>query len=178
MTRRRFRPFARFLRSARGSSTVEFVIWFPFFMVLVMSSLETGLLMTRHVMLDRGLDLTVRGLRLGSWVAPTHDQLKAAICDAAMMIPDCMTSLTVELTPVATSDWALPADPVACVDKSQDIQPVTELTPGIGNEMMMIRVCAKFTPFFPTTGLGMAMAKDGAGNYALVAASAFVNEPS
>ena len=167
----------RFRRQERGSSTIEFVIWFPFFITLVCSSIESGLMMTRHVMLERGVDITVRGLRLGAWTAPTHNELKIAICDSALIIPGCLNSLSVELLPVSTDTWTLPPGPVTCTDQSQPIQPVTQLVPGIANELMLVRVCSKFSPFFPTTGLGMNLPKDGAGNYALVAASAFVNEP-
>ena len=168
---------ARFGRRERGASTIEFVIWFPFFVVLVCSSLESGLMMTRHVMLERGLDITVRALRLGLWSAPTHDDLKRAICDSALIIPNCGDSLSVELLPVSTATWVLPTGAVSCTDRSAQIQPVTQLVPGISNEMMLIRVCSKFSPFFPATGLGMNLPKDGAGHYALVSSSAFVNEP-
>ena len=172
-----FRRFRRFARQDRGASTIEFVIWFPFFFVLVCSSIESGLMMTRHVMLERGLDITVRALRLGLWTAPDHDDLKRAICESALIIPECQESLSVELVPVSTATWALPTGAVTCTDRSEEIQPVTQLIPGISNEMMLIRVCSKFSPFFPITGLGMNMPRDGAGNYALVSASAFVNEP-
>lgn len=171
------RRFRRFRRGERGASTIEFVIWFPFFIVLVCSSLESGLMMTRHVMLERGLDMTVRGLRLGFWAAPSHDDIKRAICDGAVIIPNCSQSLSVELLPVSTDTWVMPAGAVTCTDQSADVQPVTQLIPGISNELMVIRVCSKFSPFFPGTGLGMNLPKDGAGNYALVSASAFVNEP-
>ena len=172
-----FQRISGFRREERGASTIEFVIWFPFFFVLVCSSLESGLMMTRHVMLERGLDMTVRGLRLGFWAAPTHDDIKRAICDGAVIIPNCSDSLSVELLPVSTDTWVLPAGVVSCTDQSADVQPVTQLVPGISNELMMVRVCSKFSPFFPATGLGMNLPKDGAGAYALVSASAFVNEP-
>lgn len=174
---RLLRRIRAFRRRESGAATIEFVIWFPFFFVLVCSSIETGVLMTRHVMLERGLDMTVRGLRLGFWAAPTHDDIKRAICDGAVIIPHCSESLSVELLPVSTDTWALPAGAVTCIDRSEEVQPVTQLIPGISNELMLIRVCSKFSPFFPGTGIGMNMAKDGAGNYALVSISAFVNEP-
>ena len=64
----------RFLKGNEGSVTVEFVLWFPLFFALVLTSLESGMLMLRYVMLERGLDITVRELRIGTLVAPTHDQ--------------------------------------------------------------------------------------------------------
>jgi hypothetical protein len=49
---------------------------------------------------------------------------------------------------------------------------------GGNNELMMVRVCALFRPMFPSTGLGLNLRYDGDGNYAIVATTAFVNEPS
>jgi hypothetical protein len=43
--------------------------------------------------------------------------------------------------------------------------------------MMLIRACAKFDPLFPTSGLGFQLPRDNTGAYALIAATAFVNEP-
>ncbi len=48
-----------------GTATIPFLLFLPFFMMLVISSLEMGMLMLRHVMLERALDMSVRDLRLG-----------------------------------------------------------------------------------------------------------------
>lgn len=172
---------ARFGRAARredGASTIEFVILFPFFVLLVCSSLELGLLMVRHAMLERSMDISVRGLRLGTWQPPTHNELKEHICKNAAILPDCRNSLLIELRPVSTTTWQPLADGATCIDRSEEIQPVTEFRGGSSNEMMLIRACAKFDPFFPGTGLGKAIRKDDAGQYALIATTAFVNEPN
>jgi hypothetical protein len=71
----------------------------------------------------------------------------------------------------------MPPAPVACIDRSEDVQPVTTVTQGGANDLMLIRVCSKFAPILPTSVLGLSLQNDGAGNYALVAASTFVNEP-
>jgi len=42
----------------------------------------------------------------------------------------------------------------------------------------LIRVCAVFKPVFPSTKLGIRLARDELGGYALVASSAYVNEPT
>lgn len=167
----------RLARDDRGAVTIEFVLWFPLFFGLVLTSVESGMLMLRYVMLERGLDVTVRELRVGNLVAPTHDQLKARICEESLIIPDCAESLTAELRPVSTTTWAMPTQRVACVDRSEEVQPLVEVTPGSANELMLIRVCAKFAPIIPTSTLGLALHKDNFGNYALVSTSAFVNEP-
>ncbi len=171
----------RFLRRKAqeedGTATIPFVILFPAFMVIVLSSIEMGILTVRQVMLERGLDLTVRNLRLGVWAAPTHTDIKRAICNNAGLIPDCMNSLLVELQPVNKTTWQPLTPNATCVNKSLPVQPVTAFNPGASDEMMLIRACVKVKPMAPLTGLGMQLHKDPSGEYALVSTSAFVNEP-
>jgi Flp pilus assembly protein TadG len=73
----------RFHRSQDGSSTIEFVIMFPVIFTFFLSTFELGMLETRHVMLDRGLDIAVRAIRLGQIEPVTHDAFKQAVCNAA-----------------------------------------------------------------------------------------------
>ncbi|SIN98747.1 TadE/TadG family type IV pilus assembly protein [Vannielia litorea] len=160
-----------------GNATIEFVILFPVFIILFLSCFEVGMLMTRQVMLERALDLSVRGLRLGHWSPPTHQELKESICERAGIIPDCMNSLLIELQPVSKSTWTPLPDQATCSDKSAPVQPVTTFHGGTENEMMLVRACAVMKPFFRSTAYGMRLPLIDGENYALVSTSAFVNEP-
>ena len=174
-TLRRF--FRRAARDESGSATIPFAIMVPAFLILVMSSLEMGLLMVRHVMLERGLDMAVRDLRLGFWTPPTNEELRARICNNAGILPNCMDTLLVELRPVSKVTWQPLASGPVCVDRAEAVQPVTTFIEGSSNDMMLIRACAKFDPIFPMTGMGFHLPKDNTGAYALVSSTAFVNEP-
>lgn len=165
-------------QSEDGNPTVEFVLVFPFIVVMLLTTCEYGLLMTRQAMLESAVDKTVRHLRLGHFVAPTQDDLRRAICNSAGVIPDCMESLLIEMRPVSTVTWAPLGTDTTCKDRGSEISPVVELNPGTVNEMMLVRVCAVFEPFFPTTKLGMQLTRTELGGYALIASSAFVNEPA
>ena len=166
-------------RAENGSSTIEFVILFPFFILIFTSAFEASILTTRQVMLDRGVDLAVRELRLGIGDTPTHDQLKAKICNYAGLIPNCDNSLHIELEKVSTDDFAMRTGQVQCVDRDQDIVPAQSFTPGTKNDLMLVTVCAVFRPLNPTSGLGLKLPKvNGGSYYGLVSMSAFVNEPS
>lgn len=167
----------RLIGRESGAVTVEFVLWFPLFFGVFLSSVESGILMLRYIMLERGLDVTVRDLRIGTLALPDHDDLKREICRNSLILPDCIDSLSVELQRVSTTTWQMPPAPVACIDRSEEVQPVTTVSQGGANDLMLIRVCSKFEPILPTSVLGLSLRNDGAGNYALVAASAFVNEP-
>lgn len=167
----------RAAREEDGTATIPFLLFLPFYMMLICSSVEMGLMMVRNVMLERAVDLSVRGLRLGTGGAPTHDQLKRQICNYAGLIPNCMNALLIELRPVDTTTWQPLASGPTCVDRSQVIQPVTTVNVGVENDLMLVRACAKFRPMFPAFGAGASFTKDAYGTYALVATTAFVNEP-
>jgi len=177
----RFRPainrVRRWLRREDGSASIEFVILFPALMVLFLSSFEVGIYLTRSVLLDRALDLNVRALRLGSLNPPTQAELKRRVCNDALILPDCMNAMAIELVPISTTTWQFPANQVACVDRAAEIQPVVTFSPGAENEIMLVRACAILNPFFGTTPLVMGLPLDPSGGYAVAAVSTFVNEP-
>lgn len=174
---RLFRRTQDFATREDGASTIPFVIFVPFFIMLVISSLEIGMLMIRHVMLERAVDLSVRDLRLGFWKPKSHAELKDRICSNAFLIPDCSNAMLVELRSVSKQTWSPLGTQATCVDRAATVQPITVFDPGKGDDMMLIRACVKFDPIFPMTGIGFHLPKDKTGAYALTAATAFVNEP-
>jgi len=177
-----FKPAAKRLRSIwcreNGNATIEFAFFFPLLVSLLLSTVEVGILTIRQVMLEQAVDLTVRDLRLGKLLAPTQDDLRNLICARSSVVPHCRDSLLIELRPVSNVTWAPLGSDTICKNRDEDITPVVELNPGQSHEMMLIRVCAVFEPIFPTSKLGVHMARDQLGGYALVSSSAFVNEPT
>lgn len=165
-------------RREDGTATIEFVLVVPAILMIFMASFESGLLMARHIMLERSVDMTMRELRLGILVNPTHDSLKTEICSRTVVISQCESTIRIHMQPVSTTTWALPSDAPVCVDRAEPINPVTIVNPGSENEVMLVRVCVVVDAMFPTTGIGLGLPKDGQGGYALVSMSAFVNEPS
>lgn len=164
-------------RRENGNASLEFALLFPAFVTLFLVVVETGVLLMRGVMLDRAVDMSMRDLRLGTMSPMTHDHLKDEICNHSVIIPNCVNSVLIELRPISTTTWEPLTTDVTCVDRAEEIQPVLEFNPGKTNEMMLVRVCAVFDPFFPTTGLAAQMQLDDTGAYALVSMSAYVNEP-
>lgn len=179
------RPFStlrdglrRFWHATEGTATVEFVMVFPVIMMLLFQSIEASWIMVRSTMLDRAVDMTVRDLRLGHLPNPTNDSLRQHICGLTTGIANCTSSLMIELKPLDTTTFALPSNNAPCVDRTANIQPVTTVQQGVGDNLMLIRVCAVVDLIFPGTGLGLALPKDASGGIDLIATSAFVNEPS
>lgn len=167
----------RFRRSEDGGATIEFSIVFPALMFFMLSGIELGMVSLNHVMLERAMDITVRDIRLGTGTAPQHDEIKDLICERAGFISNCSENLRLEMVQVDPRDWTNISTDADCTDQSEEVSPVRSFVNGLENELMILRACAKFKPFFPTTGLGDSLIKDGAGQYSLVSMSAFVQEP-
>lgn len=172
-----FSRLRRFRRSEDGSSTIEFALTFPSLLFLLLSGIELGFVTLQHSMLERAMDMTVRDIRLGTGTAPQHDDIKDLICARAGFIENCSETLRLEMIQVDPRNWSAPPVNADCTDLSKPVQPVRNFEHGRNNELMILRACAKIEPIFPTTGLGANMQKDGAGYYALVSSSAFVQEP-
>lgn len=166
-------------RGENGSATIEFVILFPAIMTIFLSAFEVAIYLTRSVMLDRAVDLSVRDLRLGRLDPQTHAELKRRICDDALIFSNCLDTMKLELTRVPTDTWTLPAGNVTCVDRTEEIAPVVDdfVDVGLPNEVMIVRACAVLDPFFGTTPLVMDLPLDISGGYHIIAASTYVNEP-
>ena len=166
----------RFKRDEEASATVEFVLLVPMVMWIVFSVIEAGWLSTQQTMLNRGLNLAVRDLRLGRRNNPTADDIKADICNYAGILRDCLNSLSLELVTIGNPIGGAAA---VCVDRSSPIAPVVSFEPGshIDQDIMVARACYVVDPLIPGAGFGAALPKDSTGGFHMVAFSAFMNEP-
>ncbi|MCF8484911.1 MAG: pilus assembly protein [Rhodobacteraceae bacterium] len=178
MTRFMRKKLRAFGREEEGLAAVEFAMSFPFIFLLFIFAVELGLIMTKSVMLEHALDMAMRDLRLGRMEDASSDTLKDEICDRLAVIEDCRANIMIELQPIDTNTWAMPDQPISCVDRDEEIQPVVSFTLGQQNEIMLVRACVIVEPLFPATGLGALLPKDAAGGFGMAAYSAFVNEPS
>ena len=168
----------RFARNEDGQMLVEFVLLVPLVFTIFLTSVEMGIYSMRQMFLDRGLDITVRTIRLATGDVPQHAQLKTMICDNAGFLPDCETTLRLEMQPVDARNFAgLPTN-ADCVDVSEPVVPLRSFVPGGDHQLMLLRACVKFDPVFPTTGLGHAFVKDGSGRAKMTSMAAFVQEPN
>ena len=174
-----FRRLSGLYRREDGTASMEFVLMVPVIIAIFMSSFESGLLMTREIMLEQSVDIVMRELRLGHYgVVVGNDVLKTEICKHTVIFPDCIHNIKIQLDRVPTTTWAIPAETGRCINSSSPIEPVT--TPKIlgENDLMLIRVCVSLPAMFPGSGLVHSMALDDLGYYGLIARSAFVVEPS
>lgn len=167
-----------FRRDETGTASVEFAMAVPVLIAVFMASFESGLFMTRSIMLEQSVDMTMRELRLGHYPIPTAALLKEEICGRTVIFAGCQDAITIEMTRISTTNWTMPSSAIACVDRDEDINPVTALQIGQQNDIMLVRICVVQDAIFPLTGIGLGLPKDGAGGYALYTTTAFVTEPS
>ncbi|MDP3194981.1 TadE/TadG family type IV pilus assembly protein [Tabrizicola sp.] len=173
-----------FLQDETGTGPIEFVFVFPIIFLVFTASFESSMFMARYVMFDRAVDEVVRQIRLGNYRNFSHQDLKQRICSEGMMvnsIATCMQDMKIWMQPVNTGTFAMTAPPRNCVDRSQPINlnnpPANEFAYGTDNDIMLLRICLKEQPMFPTTAISLNMASEPDGTYALIVTSTFVNEP-
>ena len=170
--------FSKFWQCEGGVSTVEFTLLFPAFMIVLLSTIDAGILMLRAVLLERGVDIAVRELRLGIDPPGDEDELKISVCNHASFLRNCTEALRIELTRLDDDTWTFPSTTTTCVERSEELEPAVTFVNGTEHDIMLLRACATYSPMFPTTGLGLRMVADEVGTYSLIATSAFVVEPS
>lgn len=178
-----FKEFmARFARADEGTASVEFVIVFPVFFGFFLMTYESGVLATRHVMLERGVDVAVREVRIGTISNPSRDVLRQRICDAALILQNCMELLEIELIQKDPMSWTPVSTTVRCIDRGEVTQDAVTVDESANNRLMFLRACIRVDPFLPSSWLGRAIVENNndaaaAGSIALVAMGAFVVEP-
>ncbi len=173
-----------FRRKEDGGPSVEFVLVFLPFFILCVSGFELGLLMIRHVMLERGVDMAVREVRINTGAAIDETDFKRMVCNAAGIIPKCMTNLRIEMIAVdmRVNDSVGPVNVpriASCTDVNDPFMPASTFTNGAPNQLMVVRACGLFAPMLPETALGYFLSRidDNDQYYRLVSATAFVMEP-
>ena len=83
-------------------------------------------------------------------------------------ITDCVNTMKIWMQPINTGTFAMNAPPRSCVDKAQPINtddpPASEFAYGAENEIMLLRICIKVEPMFPTTAVSVKMPVEADGS--------------
>ena len=167
----------RFWRDQNANASVEFVMIAPLYLAAVLSVFESGWLMTKNMMLERGLDQTVRDIRLGGHGLTDHDEFKDRICAYSRILKDCGDTMILEVTPIASAA-DIPSGNATCTDRSTPEPESGTFNLGNRSDVMYVRACVIVDPIFPGLGIGLQLPKDTSGGFQMIAYSAFVNEPT
>lgn len=174
---RRLFARARFWRRDDGTATIEFALLVPVFLSVLIAGVEVGVLTARQTMLERGMEQTMRALRLGRLQPVSLATLRESVCRNTAIIRDCQANLLVELRRLEPQNIALPAGNAPCINRDEDTQPAVVLTPGVEHDLVLVRICLIVDPIFPTSGFGLGLPRDASGGFRMATSSAYVNEP-
>jgi Flp pilus assembly protein TadG len=176
--------FAQFLKDDRGTATIEFLFVFPMIFTVFTASFESSLYMAKYVMFERSVDLVVREIRLGNVPNPTHQSLKENICRTGLLVEsmaDCLNKMRIWMQPVNTANFQMGNTPITCVEQASNVNidepPANEFAWGTDNDIMLMRICLKEWPIFPTTAVSVKMPPQDDGSVAMIVTTVFVNEP-
>ena len=182
-----FPSIRNFIKDEGATVTLEFVILFPVIIMVFVATFETGMILSRQVLLERSVDEAARLLRLSRVIVdpatgvrrtPHAADIKSAICDNTNAIANCEAVLIVELTVIDRATYAMPAQTAPCVARDDPSTiPLSQFDQGMGNQLVLLRSCAVVDRILPISGFGLNLARDNTGGLHIVTASIFVNEP-
>lgn len=180
-----FKRLAAFRRSEKGNATVEFAIVFPFFMMLLTSAFELGVINLRQTALDSRLESAMRVVRINTGTQYTHDDIKTMICTNAPMLGDCSNNLRLEMVPADPRNYTPLASDAGCLDTDSTGSVIPSGQPnfnlGNANQLVLVRACLIFNPILPSSYLAadrIAGEAGGSNNLAaVVSMSGFTQEP-
>ena len=155
---------------------MEFIIVFPLVMWFFMTIFETGFIATRIVLLEHGLDVASRELRLGLDPSVNHERFKQRVCERSKILMNCDRDLVLEVVELDLTS-AYPQNQANCIDRTGEIDPTITFNPGGRNRIMFVRACMIIDPLFPGLGITLGLPKDSSGGFQSVAYTAFMNEP-
>jgi Flp pilus assembly pilin Flp len=167
----------RFRRNEDGSATIEFAVYFSIFFLILAAVVEIGYMNLRHSLLERGVDIATREIRLNTGHVPTYDEVRTIICDEAVIVNQCASNLRLEMVQVDPRSFTGVPAGADCINAEEEPRPVRSFENGQDNQVMLIRACLKYKPAMPTTSFGMALNKDSQGYAQMVVTAAFVQEP-
>lgn len=157
---------SRFRRDQSGAASVEFVLVAPLFLGFVFATFEAGILMTKSMMLERGVEITSRAHNVGA-IGFNRDDFIDDVCERARLVRDCWDEIQVQQV-VVTQAEDVPLDNL-CAEST------APFSSGGPEEIMFVRVCLPVKPLFPGIGLALHLPKDEEGRMAITAYTAFVN---
>lgn len=159
----------RFFRTDRAAATAEFVIGFPLVFLMFIVTLETCFLMMRATMLQRGLEMAIRDVRLGNIKNPLMSVMEQAVCDRIQIVPNCTSSLTLEFTLVNQASFQMPAPTQPCTVRSAadaQARSASIYSTGAANDLLVVRACLVVNAISPISDV-----------YRLYSRTALVIEP-
>jgi Flp pilus assembly protein TadG len=171
--------------SRKGSAAIEFAMVAPVFFVLLMGTMEAGIMFFAQSALQNALNDTARLVRTGqtacyttsggNCVAMTQAQFKTRLCSQVSTLLQNCTTGGLQFDVNAYPSGYSAASNSSPLDSNKNLNTLTAFNVGSACDVVLVRAFYKWPVFTP--GLNYFMA-NVTGNYHLLAtAAAFRNEP-
>lgn len=175
--------YSTFRRDEDGTATVEFVIIFLGFILFLGAAVEISVKTLRQTALESRLDQTMRQVRINTGIHYSHNDLRDMMCENAPLFENCQENLRLEMITNDPRSYSSLNSEVDCVNREAPMTS-SENAPrnfhlGQSNELVIVRACLLNDPVVSHPAI-LSARTSGAlpdGYYALVAVSAFTQEP-
>lgn len=183
----RFNRLCRRLKAdaVKGSAAIEFALIAPVFFILLMGTIETGVIFFAQSTLQNAVNDTARMVRTGqtgcfttsggNCVAMTQAQFRTQICgEASAILQDC-NGASLQFDVQAYSSGFSSASNSSPLDGGGNLPALTVFNVGNACDVVLVRAFYKWPVFTPILGFFL---QNVAGGYHLLStAAAFRNEP-
>ena len=193
-TSTRFKNFCRRLRADanKGSAALEFAFVAPIFFLLLMGTIESGVIFFAQSSLQNAVNDAARMVRTGQTscfttdpvtkqcLPMTADQFRAQVCsEVSMLLQNCLKD-TNGFTDLQFDINAYPAGFTGVtnsspLDNQQNLPNLTQFTLGNACDVVLVRAFYRWPVFTPM--LSFFLANMGGSKHLLATAAAFRNEP-
>jgi Flp pilus assembly protein TadG len=169
----------------KGSAAIEFTLIAPVFFILLMGTIETGVIFFAQSTLQNAVNDTARLVRTGqtgcyttsggNCVPMTQAQFRAQLCsEASALLLDC-NGASLQFDVQAYPSGFSTASNSSPLDAGGNLPPLTVFNVGSACDVVLVRAFYKWQVFTPLLGFFL---QNVAGGYHLIStAAAFRNEP-
>jgi Flp pilus assembly protein TadG len=183
----RYKWLCRRLRadSTKGSAAIEFAMIAPVFFVLLMGTMEAGIMFFAQSTLQNALNDTARLVRTGqtacyttsagSCVAMTQAQFKTKVCSEVSALLQGCRSGSLQFDVNAYPSGYSAANNSSPLDAGKNLNTLNTFNVGAACDVVLVRAFYKWPVFTP--GLNYFMANMAGSFHLLATAAAFRNEP-
>ena len=192
-TSTRFKNFCRRLRTDanKGSAALEFAFVAPVFFLLLMGTIESGVIFFAQSSLQNAVNDAARLVRTGQTACFTHDsnnncvamtvdQFRAQVCnEVSLLLQNCTvdpngnSDLQFDVTAYPSGFTAVSNS--SPLDTQKNLPKLTAFDAGNACDVVLVRAFYRWPVFTPM--LGFFLANMGGGKHLLATAAAFRNEP-
>ncbi|MDP2620621.1 MAG: pilus assembly protein [Hyphomicrobiales bacterium] len=168
--------FKRFRRNREGVTAVEFaIVSIPFF-GLFLGIIEVALVFFTSELIDSGVSEAARLIRTGQAQIQglSETNFKELVCANVVILSDCESKIKLDVRTYRDfeSTEAMLADPI---DENGYLIEDFEYQPGVGGDIVLVRVFYEWPMITPNLGLGPGNLANG--DRLLASTVAFRNEP-